>query len=117
MSDELWDAWQPIASHHCHSAVLVGRPSDNLIYTPTSAFLDVTGVWRIFRSEGGMTPLPFEPTHWMPLPEPPKVGSGNQATKEQAVSTSRSAAKESSASNSDHSHSDASLAQLTAQKK
>jgi hypothetical protein len=62
--------WQPIeTAPGC--AVLISRPTDKLMYRPTSAFRDATGVWRVFRSDGGNTPLPFEPTHWMPLPYPP----------------------------------------------
>jgi hypothetical protein len=63
--------WQQMATHKGHGPVIVSRPSDELAYQATTAFLDVTGVWRVFRSEGGMTPLRFEPTHWMPLPSPP----------------------------------------------
>jgi len=65
--------WQPIDKLVGHRPVLVSRPTDSQVYTATAAFLDVTGVWRIFRSEGGMTPLPFEPTVFQPLPTPPAV--------------------------------------------
>lgn len=61
-------AWRPIATHSDHFGVLVSRTPDKYIYGPLAAFVDVTGVWRVLGSEGGMTELPFEPTHWMPLP-------------------------------------------------
>lgn len=65
------DGWRDIETHKgCH-AVLVSRPTGREVYAPTTAFLDATGVWRVYRSEGGMTPLPFTPSHWMPLPAPP----------------------------------------------
>lgn len=67
--------WQPIERMTGHPVVLVSRPTGRLRHEATTAFLDATNVWRVFRSEGGMTPLPFEPTHFMPLPEPPREGS------------------------------------------
>lgn len=36
---------------------------------PDACFLD--GVWKRW-SEAGYVPVGAEPTHWMPLPEPPK---------------------------------------------
>lgn len=60
--------WQPIETIPGHGAVLVGHPH----HLPTTAFLDATHKWRVFRSQGGMKRLPFEPTHWQPLPDPPK---------------------------------------------
>ena len=68
--------WQDIGDDFPHLPVLVSRPDgDGLRYTPTTAFNDATGVWRVFRSEGGMQPLPFVPTHFMPLPPPPFEGT------------------------------------------
>lgn len=63
--------WQEIGEYPPHLPVLVSRPTDRVRYTPTTAFHDATGVWRLFRSEGGRKPLPFVPTHWMPLPDVP----------------------------------------------
>ncbi len=63
--------WLPIETYKDCFPVLVSRPPDGFISTPTTAFKDVTGVWRVYRSEGGNTPLPFEPTHWQYLPRPP----------------------------------------------
>jgi hypothetical protein len=65
--------WRPINTHNDHLGVLVSRPSDRVMYGPHAAFKDATGVWRILGSVGGMTKLRFEPTHWMPLPEPPQI--------------------------------------------
>lgn len=64
--------WQDISSAP-RCAVLVSRPTDEEIYRPTAAFLDATDEWRVFRSPGGNTILPFVPTHWMELPEPPEA--------------------------------------------
>ena len=64
--------WQPIETHSGCAAVLVSRPTtEREAWSATSAFMDATNVWRVFRSKGGMTPLPFKPTHWQPLPFPP----------------------------------------------
>jgi hypothetical protein len=64
--------WRPIESYEGHGAVLVSRPTTaREAFSATTAFFDATNVWRVFRSKGGMTPLPFKPTHWMPLPEAP----------------------------------------------
>jgi len=66
------DGWLLIGEDFPHLPVLLSRPDgDGLRYTPTTGFNDATGVWRVFRSEGGMEPLPFVPTHYMPLPAPP----------------------------------------------
>ena len=64
--------WQPIETAP-GLPVLVSRPNDSrYFYTPTTAYRDAIGVWRLFRSSpGGMQRLPFTPTHWMPLPDPP----------------------------------------------
>jgi len=71
------DAWRPIEDDFPHSPVLLSRPDgDGQRYTPTTGFNDATGVWRVFRSEGGMEPLPFVPTHFMPLPSPPEANDG-----------------------------------------
>jgi hypothetical protein len=77
-------AWRPIETHSDHFGVLVSRTPDKYIYGPLAAFLDVTGVWRVLGSEGGMTELPFEPTHWQPLPL--HVGASQPAPKPEAVS-------------------------------
>lgn len=69
------DPWEPIDSYDeiiGNGVVLVGRPaysSDQ--FGPATAFKDVTGVWRVYLSCGGMDPLPFEPTHYMLRPDPP----------------------------------------------
>lgn len=65
--------WQLIETHQGHGPVLVGRVPDECIHQPTTAFLDVTGVWRVYRSVGGMSELPFEPTHWMSLASLPSL--------------------------------------------
>lgn len=64
--------WLPIEKYSGHSVVLVSRQDGEFFYTPTTAFLDATGVWRVFRSKGGMTPLDFEPTDFQYLPATPK---------------------------------------------
>lgn len=65
--------WMDIADVTGVFPVLVSRPADRYIYTPTTAFKDVTGVWRVYRSEGGNEPLPFEPTHYQFLPPAPEA--------------------------------------------
>ncbi len=72
------DGWLPIETHlgHC-AAVLVCRETPTEQRRATSAFMDATGVWRLYNSEGGMTPLPFDPTHWQPLPAPPRADQSN----------------------------------------
>jgi len=73
------DSWRPIETYEGCGAVLVGRPTDSkLFYRTASAFRDVTGVWRILFSEGGMAPLPYEPTVWQPLPAPPSQPKGEE---------------------------------------
>jgi hypothetical protein len=67
--------WEPIETYEGRGPVLVSRPTVREIFTPTAAFLDVTGVWRVFRSEGGNWPLSFQPTFWMPLPKPPETAN------------------------------------------
>ncbi len=65
--------WQSIETYDSHRPVLVAiRKTSAISQTPAAVFKDVTGVWRVLYSEGGMTPLTFEPTHWQRLPEPPK---------------------------------------------
>lgn len=81
--------WRDIATYEgCH-AVLVSRPTGREVYAPTTAFMDVTGVWRVYRSEGGNTPLPFAPTHWMPLPQAPDP-SGPQGGEGEGLRASQS---------------------------
>jgi hypothetical protein len=60
--------WRRIAEHDSHFPVLVSREPDKYIYPPKAAFVDVTGVWRIYGSEGGMSELGFTPTVFQPLP-------------------------------------------------
>lgn len=67
--------WQPIETAP-GLPVLVSRPTDRYVFTPTTAFRDATGVWRLYRSPGGSMRLPFTPTHWTPLPEPPEAPRG-----------------------------------------
>jgi hypothetical protein len=68
--------WRPIETYTACRPVLVGRRADKYLYGPLEAFMDVTGVWRVLGSEGGMTPVPFEPDVWMPLPAPPEANGG-----------------------------------------
>lgn len=63
--------WEPISEVRDCFPVLVSRAESGMHYVPTTAFKDVGGTWRVFRSEDGNWPLSFDPTHWMPLPEPP----------------------------------------------
>lgn len=67
------EGWRPISELDSLNPVLVSRPTDNFVYTPTTAFKDATGVWRLFRSPGGMQKLQFAPTHFRPLPAAPSV--------------------------------------------
>lgn len=66
--------WQSIDTHggHC-SPVLVCRETDTETNLATSAFMDVTGQWRLVGSPGGMAKLRFVPTHWQPLPRNPRA--------------------------------------------
>jgi len=66
--------WRDVGEVKCGRPVLVSRAEDGMHFTPTTAFIDATGVWRVFRSEDGMEPLPFVPTHWQPIPAPPTKG-------------------------------------------
>lgn len=68
------DAWRPIEEHEGNGLpIMLGRvASDGLAGMRCSGFLDATGVWRVLYSEGGCTELPFIPTHFRPLPNPPK---------------------------------------------
>lgn len=65
------DPWSQIADYDGCGVVLVSRAPDKLYYQPTTAFRDAGGTWRVFRSEGGMAELGFEPTHFMPTPPEP----------------------------------------------
>lgn len=57
--------WQPIeTAPRDGSALLISSTSH---YIPTTAHY--SGKWR--RGFKGGAPIPFEPTHWMPLPEKP----------------------------------------------
>lgn len=65
--------WTPIDENIGHLVVLVTRETTKYDrFTPTTAFKDATGVWRVFNSVGGMTRLPFDPTLYMDVIEPPK---------------------------------------------
>lgn len=65
--------WLPIETPPPRSLpTLVSRPAYSADqFGPVAAFVDVAGVWRVWLSEGGDSPVPFEPTHWRPLPPPP----------------------------------------------
>ncbi len=66
-----WRAIEPNADYGF--PILVARPAYSADqFGPVTAFKDVTGVWRIYLSEGGSDPVPFEPTHWMERPAPPQ---------------------------------------------
>lgn len=67
------DDWRDIGTYQGCPVVLVSRPTDHFVYTPTTAYRDATGVWRVFGSHANATPLRFTPTHWQALPNPPKV--------------------------------------------
>jgi hypothetical protein len=65
-------AWRPIAEYEGCFPVIAARPAYTAgQFGPATAFRDVTGVWRAWLSEGGNDQLPFKPTHWMTLPQPP----------------------------------------------
>jgi hypothetical protein len=63
--------WKGIESYLGHKAALVGAWNGYGVFVTGAAFLDATGVWRVLHSEGGMSEMPFEPTHWLPLPAAP----------------------------------------------
>jgi hypothetical protein len=68
--------WRPIKDTDGEFPLLVGREPDKYLYGPVAAFKDVTGVWRIHGSEGGMSRLQFEPTLVQDLPLPPTSEGG-----------------------------------------
>lgn len=68
--------WRPIKETDGEFPLLVGREPDKYLYGPVAAFKDVTGVWRIHGSEGGMSRVQFEPTLVQDLPLPPTSEGG-----------------------------------------
>lgn len=67
--------WLPISEVDDSFPRLVGWPRsryENSRFDPTTAFKDAAGVWRVLYSKGGMEPVPYRPTHYMPLPPPPE---------------------------------------------
>jgi hypothetical protein len=67
--------WQPIAEYdvkHCMAVLVTAKNRYGAWREPISAFNDATEVWRVLGSRGGMTPLSFTPTMFMPIPERPK---------------------------------------------
>lgn len=62
--------WQPIetAPKDGTEVLLIGRyPSA----TSTPTFSDIYHGWRSLKGHWTRWPHPFDPTHWMPLPDPP----------------------------------------------
>lgn len=71
------DGWRPIESHGGDCLpILVGRARPARGSSVLAAFMDATGVWRVLGSYAGMDVLPYEPSHWMPLPPAPPTGEG-----------------------------------------
>lgn len=65
--------WKLIEGHSGHSGCLVGcLPKNGEASKACAAFLDVTNVWRVLYSKGGMAPVPFTPTHFQALPSGPQ---------------------------------------------
>lgn len=65
---EMREDWQPIETAPERDAVLVHHAS----YWGALACKHEDGSWWRWRAPVGNEPLNFRPTHWMPLPEPPK---------------------------------------------
>ncbi len=68
-------SWQPIEtapkdSEEILAIELFDAPETGGVYCVVSW---VNGAWRDHSDMGAAGLDPFEPTHWMPLPEPPKV--------------------------------------------
>ncbi len=55
--------WRDISTYEGCSPVIVTRVDCKFLFHSYAAFLDVTGVWRIFGSAGGNELLRFTPTH------------------------------------------------------
>lgn len=58
--------WQPIETAREHEVVLVGKLGE----FPRVAVLVGPDRWAMVETQGGY--VPYHPTHWQPLPEPPK---------------------------------------------
>lgn len=71
--------WRPIEEAPKDVVVLAyGTIRGDYGYTPdrkdmVKAQKDSSGKWRFAQPMGRHDPSWWEPTHWMPLPEPPKV--------------------------------------------
>jgi hypothetical protein len=60
--------WRPIETLNHGLGVLFWAKG----FYPVCGYRDATRVMRILGTKGNYTKLSFRPTHWMPLPEPPK---------------------------------------------
>lgn len=68
--------WQHVDTYdvqHSMPALVTAKNHYGAYREPISAFMDVTGIWRVLGSKGGMTKVPFAPTMWTALPKPPEV--------------------------------------------
>ena len=67
-------SWRRMAGPECHAAAMSGRPV-LLFGTPRYGFQNERQAIGCFETGKGWRELPalasFNPTHWMPLPEPP----------------------------------------------
>jgi len=70
MSDWQVREWQPISTAPADMDVLIYDPRDGVFKARLSS-----GSWTCldgFCGSGDCCPSEYAPTHWMPLPEPPK---------------------------------------------
>lgn len=71
--------WQPIkTAPEDGTRVLAGRPTDgsHILNVATAEFTNGRWIvsptaWDGDGDTGGLADLDFEPTHWLPLPQPP----------------------------------------------
>ena len=59
--------WQPIETSPAERVVIIYAPGYGVIISKRSVIYDGSVRW----SGGGYLDPPPEPTHWMPLPDPP----------------------------------------------
>lgn len=62
--------WQPIESAPHDRTIMLGYDYEGFLFACSS------GYWTEHNGGGWVRLCPFQPTHWMPLPNPPEPGEG-----------------------------------------